>query len=70
MAEDKAFLSVPEVARLMGLSVARCYQLVGERRLPHIRRGRRILVPRDAWQRWVTEQADRALASTADTPAL
>lgn len=63
MPTDEAFLTVPEVAKLMRVSAARCYQLCVEGRVPHVRRGRRIFVPTAAWQRWMGEQAETAMST-------
>jgi excisionase family DNA binding protein len=40
--------SVPEAARLLGISRAFAYELVARGELPHLRLGRRIVVPRAA----------------------
>jgi len=60
--ESKSFLTVPEVSRLLRVTSARGYQLVRSGELPHVRRGRRVLVPAEAWRRWMSEQTERALA--------
>jgi excisionase family DNA binding protein len=46
--EDKLCLSVPENAKLLGISRALAYELVACNQLPAIRLGRRLLVPRRA----------------------
>jgi excisionase family DNA binding protein len=63
MKTSKPFLTLPEVARMLGVTPARAYQLCHSGVLPHIRRGRRLLVPADAWRRWVNEETDRAMAA-------
>jgi excisionase family DNA binding protein len=55
------FMTASETAERLGVSVARVYQLAREARLPHVRRGRRLLVPRAAWERWLSGQVERAL---------
>jgi len=55
------FMTASETAERLGVSVARVYQLAREARLPHVRRGRRLLVPRAAWERWLSEQVEKAL---------
>lgn len=55
------FMTAAETAERLGVSVARVYQLAREARLPHVRRGRRLLVPRGAWERWLSEQVAKAL---------
>jgi excisionase family DNA binding protein len=44
--QDRLTLSVPEAARLLGVSRAHAYELVARNELPAVRLGRRILVPR------------------------
>lgn len=41
-------LTVEEAARLLGISRALAYELVARRQLPHLRLGRRIVIPRRA----------------------
>jgi excisionase family DNA binding protein len=65
---EKPFMTVPEVARSLRLTPVRTYELLRQGRLPHIRRGRRVLIPRAAWNLWLAQQADKALASTAEPP--
>ena len=60
---NKPFLRPSQVARLLGVSSTRVYQLIRDGELPATRVGGRILMPADAWARWVQEKNDRALAS-------
>lgn len=48
MGQDKLTYSVPETAKLLGISRALAYELVARNQLPAIRLGRRLLVPRHA----------------------
>ena len=58
MATDEfVLLTVPEAARLLRISRNLAYELVRQNVLPHIRLGRRILVPRRALQSWIERQA-------------
>ena len=59
MSENGAALlfSVAEAANLLGISRNLAYDLVREGRLPHIRLGRRVLVPRFALEQWVAMEA-------------
>jgi len=59
----KDFMTASEIAERLGVSVARVYQLAREAQLPHIRRGRRLLVPTTAWEAWLSKQAAIALAA-------
>lgn len=67
MAEEREFLSVAEVSRLLGCTVSRTYQLIAERRVPHVRRGRSVLVPRGALAKWIREQEATALAAVRES---
>jgi excisionase family DNA binding protein len=60
-ATETVFLTVNDVAGMVGLSENRVYQLIAEGRIPHTRAGRRIRIPRAAFDRWLAEEADRAL---------
>jgi excisionase family DNA binding protein len=60
-------MSMAEVARLLAVTPERVRQLARAGLVPYIRRGRRVLVPREAWTRWLAAQADRALAAAQET---
>ncbi len=47
-AEVSLVLTVPEAARLLGISRTHAYGLVSRGELVHVRLGRRIVVPRHA----------------------
>ncbi len=50
-------ISVEEAARLLGISRNLAYDLVRQGRLPHVRLGRRILVPRFGLEQWLAKEA-------------
>lgn len=58
-----AWLGMPDLARLLGISVSRAYALAAEGVLPSVRVAGRIRVPRAAFDRWMAEQSERALNS-------
>ena len=51
-------LSVPEVAKVLGISQAGAYELVRADSFPKIRIGNRIVVPRDKFIKWIDEQSE------------
>ena len=57
--EETLTLTVPEAARLLGISRMTAYTAVRERTIPSLRIGRRVLVPRAALYRLLA-QADAA----------
>lgn len=64
-APPRAFLRARDVAPLLGVCVARVYQLMQEGELPSISIGRTVVIPRPAWDRWLEEKTQQALARTA-----
>ena len=58
------FMSASEAAKRLGVSVTRVYQLARQASLPHVRRGRRVLIPTAAWEQWLSQQVAAALASS------
>lgn len=57
LAEKPLLLTVPETARLLRISRNTCYELVAQQRLPHVRLGRRILIPRHGLEQWIAQEA-------------
>ena len=49
--------TVPEVARLLGINVITAYELARQEGFPAIRIGRRIVIPKTAFERWLDLQS-------------
>lgn len=62
---SKPFLTPADVARLLGVTTRRVYQLLGAGELPGIRLGGRHRIPRAAWDAWLEQKSDEALRRTA-----
>ncbi len=62
MVEDSPFLTVPEVARLIGRSPERTYGLVSTGVIPGVKIGKHVRVPRRAFEKWIDRLNERALA--------
>jgi len=61
---DRAFLTVAEVAQRIGVSRERAYQLIDNGTIPNIRLSeRRIRIPVAAFEQWLAELNERALNS-------
>lgn len=54
-------LDIPEVARLLGCSRGTAYRAAREGKLPALRIGRRLVVPRHALERWLASAAEPLL---------
>ncbi len=49
-------LSVSQVAKVLGISRTRSYELVNEKGFPKIKIGTRIVVPKDEFMLWIQKQ--------------
>ena len=56
-AQQPMLLTVTEAARLLRISRNLCYELIAQKQLPHIRLGRRILLPRYGLEQWIAHEA-------------
>lgn len=56
LAESPAFLSVPEMGTLLGVSRSRAYELTHIQGFPCLRLGRRVIVPKDKLCVWIEER--------------
>lgn len=54
---EPLLLTVGEAARLLRVSRNLAYELVAQGRLPHIRLGSRILIPRRGLEEWIAQEA-------------
>ena len=54
---ETLLLIVREAAKLLRISPNLVYELVAQGRLPHIRLGRRILIPRHGLEQWIAQEA-------------
>ncbi len=54
---ESMMLTVRDAALFLCISRNLCYDLVNQDRLPHVRLGRRILLPREALERWLATEA-------------
>ena len=51
--EVPLLLHVDEAAKLLGIGTTLAYELVGQGKLPHVRLGRAVRVPRVALEAWI-----------------
>ena len=54
---ELAVLTVAEAARVLRISRNLAYDLIAQGRLPHLRLGRRILIPRHGLDVWILREA-------------
>ena len=70
VAEDPLLLTVSEAAKLLHISRGLAYELVRQERIPFIRLGRRILVPRLGLEAWIAQEAGLPQQLTPTTSSL
>ena len=58
MDAERMTLSVADVARELGLSKPKIYDLLGVPGFPKIRVGRRWIIPREPLERWLEARAE------------
>jgi excisionase family DNA binding protein len=61
MAPESPFLRARDIAPLLGVTAQRVAQLLRAGRIPAVREGRSVLVPRPAWEAWLRERSDDAM---------
>ena len=52
-------ISVSQVAKVLGISRTRSYELVNEKGFPKIKIGTRIVVPKDEFKLWIQKQIEK-----------
>ena len=52
------FLNAETVAKLLGISISSSYELMHEKDFPALRIGNRIVVPKEAFIRWVEQHTE------------
>jgi excisionase family DNA binding protein len=71
MANDGALLlTVEQAAELLQISKGLAYDLCREGKLPHVRLGRVIRVPRFALEQWIAREASVTIDNATLTPLL
>lgn len=58
---EKLTMNVADLQQALGIGRAQAYELVNRADFPTIRLGRKILIPRDAFLRWLDKQTEQAL---------
>ncbi len=57
---ESSMLTVSEAALDLRISRNLAYELVSQGRLPHIRLGRRVLIPRHSLDEWIVREAGKS----------
>lgn len=54
---EPAVYEVPEIASLLKINLVKAYELARRKDFPAIRIGRRIVIPKAAFERWLDTQS-------------
>ena len=55
--EDKKVLTVNDLTKILGLSLASCYALTRSKGFPAFKVGKKVLIPTEAFDRWLNTTA-------------
>lgn len=57
-----------EIAAFLGVTPSSVYKMIEQKRLPFVRTGRMIRIPRAAYEAWLAEKTTAALAAVEEAP--
>lgn len=60
---ERLTLTVPEAAKVLGISQNKMYDLARSEGFPTITVGKRRLIPRKGLERWIEKQTEKAMAA-------
>ena len=58
---EKLTMSVADLQQVLGIGKRHAYDLANRADFPAIRLGKRIIIPRDAFFRWLEKQTEHAM---------
>ncbi len=59
---EAAVYNIPQIAVLLDINVVKAYELAKRKDFPTVRIGRRILVPKQAFYKWLNDQAQQEMS--------
>jgi excisionase family DNA binding protein len=62
LSDEGAFIPITEIATDLDRTTVRVYQLIAAREIPAVKIGGRIRVPRRAYEAWLEQQNELAMA--------
>ncbi len=52
---EKLTYSVPEISELLGVSTTKLYQLIRYNSIPHLKLGKRVVIPKKEFTEWLSK---------------
>ena len=59
---EAAVYNIPQIAVLLDINVIKAYELAKRKDFPTVRIGRRIVVPKQAFYKWLNDQAQQEMS--------
>ena len=66
---ERITLTVKDISEALGVSLITAYDLANSQGFPSIRIGKRIVTPRDAFQRWLDSNCGNTVLETKREPS-
>ncbi len=63
---QKEMLRASDISSRLGVTTGRIYQLIAAGVIPSVRVGGAIRIPREAWERWLDDQTQRAVTGAQE----
>jgi len=55
---DKLVYTVSETAKILNIGMNKAYELIQQQEIPNVRVGRKILVPKQALEKWLVNSSN------------
>lgn len=65
---ERLTFTVKDISQVFGVSLITAYKLATSQGFPSIRIGKRIVIPRDAFQRWLDSSCGNTVLETEQEP--
>lgn len=64
---EKLMLTISETAEVLGIGRSKMFELLGSGRLPVVRIGKAVRIPRRELEQWIHRQAEESLTAGVDS---
>ncbi len=56
---EKLVYTVNETAQILNIGMNKAYELIQQKQIPNVRVGRKILIPKQALEKWLISAGDK-----------
>jgi excisionase family DNA binding protein len=57
---EKLVYTVNETAQILNIGMNKAYELIQQKQIPHVRVGRKILIPKQPLEKWLASAGDNS----------